>query len=372
MGREAVRLLEHFDRPQCVDRVCAALAEQEAAAERWRALKELRLAADKLVSLGFLLPAPAEPGAVGGGALEEPFTSLEDFDFHLRMLADQARVDAYREAIARVVRPGQHVVEIGTGSGIMAVLAARAGARVTAIERYAVVDLARAVALASGVADRITFVRGRADQVELPAPGDVLISELVGNRILNEGLLETTLDARQRLLRPDAALLPRRVEIWAQLVHTDRFARLDPLLERVSQRHGVSLQPMGGWFARRLGAGQVVWEMEPGEAGVTFLSPPGRVISLDLRRLTQAAFAATACLRPAAPAAPGVRVNAVALSFRLVLLPGLELSTNRPAHGLHWSRPVFMLPAPLPVRREGYTVRLSYERHAEVTVEVSR
>jgi hypothetical protein len=283
------------------------------------------------------------------------------------MLADTVRVEAYRRALDAVVRPGMHVVEIGTGTGVLAVLASKAGARVTAIEQFSLLNIARAVARESGVESQIELVRGRSDRVQLEERGDLLISEIVGNRILNEGLLEMTLDARERLLKPDALLIPERIEILAELGHTERFTLLDQQLARLCSRYGVDLQPLHRWFEKRMEAGRLIWEIHQEDEDFSPMTEEVVVIDLDLRQIEHADFSRTAELVPVADG----HANAVVLAFTLQLQPGIALSTRGRRHDLHWSKPVFMLPAPVHLQRgRPVRLRISYEAHGELQVTV--
>ena len=63
---------------------------------------------------------------------------MSGYDFvdeHLLMLSDEMRTNAYRAAIEAVVKPGMSVLDFGTGSGALAFFAARAGARVYAVDK---------------------------------------------------------------------------------------------------------------------------------------------------------------------------------------------------------------------------------------------
>jgi hypothetical protein len=257
------------------------------------------------------------------------------------------------------------VIEIGTGTGILAVLAARAGARVTAIERFSVVRIAQAVARQSGVADRITFVRGRSDLIHLDERGDVLLSELVGNRILNEGLLEATLDARHRLLKPEARLIPRRLEILGEVGYTARFSRMEDEVTGIGERYGVNLKPLRDWFAARLATGQIVWELNGREDAFIPLTEEASLITLDLEELQSASFTRSVTLPPLR----GGTANAALLAFRLDLQPGIELTTTGRTHEMHWSKPVYMLREPLSLRPgQPVTLEIAYEPHGEIAV----
>jgi len=139
---------------------------------------------------------------------------------HTRMLNDKRRVTAYLAAIAKIVRPGDVVLDIGTGTGILALAAARAGARrVYAIESTHIADAARQLAAANGMADRITVVQGWSSAVELPERADVLLmSELMGRDLFGERALSATSDARRRFLHAGSRYIPSVVRLYALLL----------------------------------------------------------------------------------------------------------------------------------------------------------
>jgi precorrin-6B methylase 2 len=375
IGRCALGLVDRFDRPRSLDEVCEAMVSETPAPRRPRVRRGVHRTLERLVSMGFLLETAESPASRAEGSSDgvdplpapaaAPFVSLEEFEFHLRMLSDNDRLDAYGRAIARAAGPGVHAVEIGTGTGILAVLAARTGATVTAIERFSVLSIARAVAEGSGLSERIRFLQGHSDTLEVDEPGDLLISEIVGNRIFNEGLLETTLDARRRFLRPGARLIPQRIEVHAEIGFSGRFDSLEAELLRIGRLHDVPLEPMQAWFRERLRAGKVVWELSAAADDFRPLAPPTRVVRLDLRRLESPDFVARALVRRPRE---GV-ANAVLLSFRLELQPGIVLSTLGTDHALHWCKPVHMLSAPVAIRPgEPLEIELRYDPIEELSV----
>ncbi len=158
------------------------------------------------------------PGSLAWQGVASHSTVL---DYHLSMLHDVARMDAFRRAIDATVQPGDVVVDIGCGSGILSFMACEAGARkVYAIEGGPVIDVARELAVDNGFDDRIEFLSGWSLEVGIPEPADVLISETIGNAGLDEGIIAWTFDARHRLLRPGAALLPERLRLWVAAAET--------------------------------------------------------------------------------------------------------------------------------------------------------
>jgi len=138
-----------------------------------------------------------------------------ELDFHLSMLLDTARMDSYRRAIEASVRPGDVVLDIGCGTGVLSFMACEAGAgKVYAIEGGPVIEVAQELANENGFADRVEFLRGWSADVDIPERADVLITETIGHAGLDEGIIAWTVDARQRFLRPGAAIVPQRVRLW--------------------------------------------------------------------------------------------------------------------------------------------------------------
>jgi protein arginine N-methyltransferase 1 len=147
-----------------------------------------------------------------------------DHSFHELLLADRVRMRAFRAAIAEVVRPGMTVLDLGTGTGILARWALESGAaRVYGLELSEDV-LAVAVDRldAAGHGDRFMPVRGMSLEVALPEAVDVVVSETLGNLADNEGAIEILDDARRRFLAPRGAMIPSRVESYLVPVAAER------------------------------------------------------------------------------------------------------------------------------------------------------
>lgn len=129
---------------------------------------------------------------------------------HRRMLADRERMEAYERAIALAVAPGMRVLDLGTGTGILAMWAARAGAEVIAVEPHAIIEVARRVAADNGLAERIRFVRGDARELTLEAPVDLVITECMGNFFVTDEMQPVLRDL-PRHLAPGGATLPKGI-----------------------------------------------------------------------------------------------------------------------------------------------------------------
>jgi len=137
-------------------------------------------------------------------------------DEHREYLSDPVRLDAFRAAIEQAVRPGDVVLDLASGTGILGLFACRAGAsRVYSIEATGMMEIARAIAEANGVAARIAFVRGVSRHVTLPERVDVIVCDQIGHFGFEAGLLDDGVDARRRFLKPDGRFVPGRVELLA-------------------------------------------------------------------------------------------------------------------------------------------------------------
>lgn len=135
------------------------------------------------------------------------------------MIADKGRMDAYVKALRAAVKPDSVVVDIGTGTGIFALLACQFGAKkVYAIEPSDAIFVAKEIAAVNGYADQIEFIQKLSTQVVLPELADVIISDIRGIVPLFQQHIPSIVDARTRLLAPGGILIPQRDTLWATVV----------------------------------------------------------------------------------------------------------------------------------------------------------
>ncbi len=233
-------------------------------------------------------------------------------DFHYAMINDRPRNEFYRECLRRAIVPGQSVVlEIGTGSGLLAMLAARLGAkRVVAIEASPhMAALARRNINANNLDGTITILEALSTELDaddirkalgvstrrevsisaqtsgdtkpftsdLP---DVLVSELFGTLLLGESALEYLKDARERLVRPQCRIVPPRGRQLAALVECPAIAELSRAndFEGLDLGHVNVLQDTASLvFAKQYG-------FRFGDVPSRFLAPTIEVLSCDFAR----------------------------------------------------------------------------------------
>ncbi len=144
-----------------------------------------------------------------------------------QMITDPVRIESYVKALREAVQPGCVVTDIGSGTGIFALLACQFGAgRVYAIEPNPAIYLARQLAVANGYADRLTVVPKLSTQVTLAERADVIISDMRGSLPWFQQHLPSIVDARCRLLKPGGVLIPQQDTVWVAVVSvSELYAR---------------------------------------------------------------------------------------------------------------------------------------------------
>lgn len=204
----------------------ALLARSEGNAAAMAALSRL-LRTDGWKEAAAELAARALALAPHDGEVRAVATAILSADvptWHFRIVRDAARNQAYERALQRAVTPGCRVLEIGTGSGILSMMAVRAGAgHVYTCEMEPAVALAaREVIARNGMAKSITVIGKHSTAVEpdeIGGPAEVFVSELISNDMLAESPLPVLEDAVARLVRPGAAIIPTRGQVRVALAH---------------------------------------------------------------------------------------------------------------------------------------------------------
>ncbi len=221
-------------------------------------------------------------GAIYDLTNETNFSGLSE---HEEMLNDSVRVDTYHEGIRRNVRRGDVVLDLGTGSGLLAFMASRAGAaKVYAVEHSGFIEVAREIAAHNDITN-IEFVQANSREFTPPEPIDVVLHEQMGDELLNENMLENVLDLRDRVLRPGGRILPARFKLFIEPVtfhesmRVRRFwnTELPDGLDLSAIEHSVT--------AARFDTGRTeqLW-VRPGSVAST-LGTPAPILEFDLHTL---------------------------------------------------------------------------------------
>ena len=135
-------------------------------------------------------------------------------DEHYGYLSDRVKLEQYQAAISRLVRPEHVVLDLGCGSGLLGLMALRAGAaKVLFVEEGAIIEVARHSVAEAGFADRAEFFQANSFELTLPEPVDVAICDHVGYFGFDYGILVLLADAKQRFLKPNGIIVPAEIEL---------------------------------------------------------------------------------------------------------------------------------------------------------------
>lgn len=143
---------------------------------------------------------------------------------HNLMLLDSIRTRTYAKAIKVNIKKGDVVVDVGTGTGILALLAVKAGAKkVYAIEPTEIIGVARNIARDNGLENKIQFMNCRAEEAEIPEKVDCVLSEWMGVFGIQDNMLPSVISIRDRYLKTEGKILPDKVSLHLALVSSERI-----------------------------------------------------------------------------------------------------------------------------------------------------
>ncbi|XP_025085963.1 protein arginine N-methyltransferase 1-like [Pomacea canaliculata] len=157
------------------------------------------------------------------------FDSYAHFGIHEEMLKDEVRTRTYRNSMYynKHLFKGKTVLDVGSGTGILCMFAAKAGAaRVIGIECSSIIDYSQKIITANNLDHIITLVRGKVEEVVLPdgiEKVDIIISEWMGYCLFYESMLKTVLYARDKWLAPGGLIFPDRATLFITAIEDRQY-----------------------------------------------------------------------------------------------------------------------------------------------------
>lgn len=261
---------------------------------------------------------------------------------HEQMIADAVRVDTYRDAIRRYVKPGDVVVDLGTGTGILSLLAAAQRPRVIyALDHSDLIALAKRIAEHNRVGN-ISFVKTHSRDFAPAEPVDVLLHEQMGDALLNENMVENLLDLKRRVLKPTGRILPGRFELFFEPVSLKDEYRVPYIWE--NRIHGLNFgflrddpaieEYMPDYYECRSFSAPAIGD---------FLCDPVAALAFDLNEWTSAAtlpgtIDATRTVVRSGP------IDGWCLYFRVIFDEEIGFDTSPLSRHTHWSHRLYRTP----------------------------
>lgn len=276
--------------------------------------------------------------------------SREVARWHFTIVDDPRRNADYDAAIRGAVRPGSRVLDIGAGTGLLAMMAARAGAAevISCEMNGAIAEAAAEIVDANGLADRVRVIARHScdlDPAQLGGPIDVLVSETISNDVVGQGWLAALDDAKARLCAADARIIPARTIARVALANDGGMGQ-----ERMGEVDGFDLSAFNSLARTR-------YQLRADSDRLQLRSAPADLFDFDFQGGAKPAENATATL-----VADGSEINGIVQWIAI----GLDAETwyeNGPGARSCWSPLFYPLRAPIsPPAGTPLKVSGSYDR----------
>merc|ERR1711953_1524884 len=172
------------------------------------------------------------------------FDSYAHFGIHEEMLKDEVRTLTYRNSMwhNKHLFKGKVVLDVGCGTGILSMFAAKAGAKmVIGVDMSSIVDHAKQIVKDNKLDDVVTIIRGKVEEISLPEgvdKVDIIISEWMGYCLFYESMLDTVLYARDKWLAPGGLMFPDKATLYISAIR--KVALTEPLVDVVDRNQVVT------------------------------------------------------------------------------------------------------------------------------------
>lgn len=274
------------------------------------------------------------------------FDSYAHIGIHEDMLKDKVRTLSYRRAIFEnpsLIR-NKVVLDVGCGTGILSMFAAKAGARkVYAVERSSIVEYARQIIAENGFQDKIEIIQGIAEEIELPEKVDVVVSEWMGYALLYESMLPSVIFARNKFMKETGTMMPSYARM--KIAAIEDVAYKQKKIGYWDDVYGFNYEPIKDWALM-----EPLVDTVPQDRIVT---DDDMLVEFDLNKCQKEDLSVSANFT----LWPFQRdtISAFVVWFDVFFKGGdkeIELSTSPYAQSTHWSQSIFYLKDDLAVDHE--------------------
>jgi Arginine methyltransferase oligomerization subdomain/Ribosomal protein L11 methyltransferase (PrmA) len=274
-------------------------------------------------------------------------------EYHRTLIADAVRNAAFERALAAVIKPGvTSLADIGAGTGLIALMAARLGAREVFLYEAAEVAGVVAKILKANRARNCHLFPCHSTEMQDPPKVDVVVSETLGNYPFEEHIIETLNDARARFLKPKGTIIPRSLKQLVAPVVSDRIdcelsawdaTGFDLSAAKTMSLNNIYVRALAQKELLEGGASARIWD------------------EIDLTRENRTSRKGEAAWRLEAPAT----IFGFATWWRAELVPGVLLTTGPGDPATHWEQLYFPLLAPLHAK-SGETIAVALRSRTSI------
>lgn len=146
--------------------------------------------------------------------------------WHIPMMNEGIRNEAYRNALTAAINGGEIVLDIGTGAGLLSMMASDCGADkvITCEMSSAISKVAEKIFAKNGFTKKIKLINKNSKDLilgkDIDKKVDVLVSEILSSEFVGEGIQTSILDAKKRLLKKNGKIIPEQGSIMIALVES--------------------------------------------------------------------------------------------------------------------------------------------------------
>eukprot|EP01029_Cantina_marsupialis_P021222 TRINITY_DN5055_c0_g1_i1.p1 TRINITY_DN5055_c0_g1~~TRINITY_DN5055_c0_g1_i1.p1 ORF type:complete len:353 (+),score=85.58 TRINITY_DN5055_c0_g1_i1:44-1060(+) len=289
------------------------------------------------------------------------FDSYSHFGIHEEMLKDEVRTRSYMNSMIQNphVFKDKIVLDVGCGTGILSMFASKAGAKhVYGIDMSKVAEKAKHIVKVNGFEDKVTIIRGKVEDIDLPVEKvDIIISEWMGYCLFYESMLDTVLFARDKWLVDGGKIFPDKCQLFAVAIEDESYR--EEKIDFWDNVYGFDMS-----IFREGALTEPLVDVVPSSQIIT---KPALIIDVDIETVKKEDLAFKKSIRLEAQRADFVHaiVTYFDIQFTHCHKP-VEFSTGPYTTPTHWQQTVFYIDDVVPMKEgEGIDVEFDCKPNAK-------